>query len=63
MKKYQKPSLEIVSTNTMNIICISETSNEITNTNNNADIIYGGRGSGSSRAPQRRDGSLWEAEW
>ncbi len=49
MKKYQKPSIKVTVINTTGIIC---TSDAVTKTDGNADIDYGGGGSGPARARQ-----------
>jgi len=58
-KAYQKPALQAVKIQQTSIIC---TSNSVSSVNSNADLNYGGSGSGPARA-RSHSGIDWDDEW
>ena len=56
---YQKPALRVVKIQQTSIIC---TSNSVSSVNSNADLNYGGGGSGPARA-RSHGGIDWDDEW
>ena len=58
-KTYLKPTIEVDTLQEQDFIC---TSNDVSRVSNNADINYGGGGSGPARA--RGNGATdWDDEW
>ena len=58
-KTYLQPTTMVVTLQQQGIIC---TSNDVSRVSNNADIDYGGGGSGPARARQH-SGIDWDDEW
>ncbi|MCR4919722.1 MAG: hypothetical protein K5928_07940 [Prevotella sp.] len=57
-KTYSTPTIEVVKLQQQGIICASD----VTSVSGNADLNYGGDGSGSARA-RSYGGSDWDDEW
>ena len=58
-KKYMKPTMMVVTLQQQSIIC---TSNDVSRVSGNADMDYGGGGSGPVRA-RSYGGIDWDDEW
>lgn len=58
-KTYQQPTMTVVKLQQQGIIC---TSNEVNSVSNNADIDYGGGGSGPACARQHNPVD-WDYKW
>ena len=57
-KKYMKPTMMVVTLQQQSIICASD----VTSVTGNADLDYGGGGSGPARA-RSYGGIDWDDEW
>ncbi|MBQ4391696.1 MAG: hypothetical protein II826_01140 [Prevotella sp.] len=57
-KKYMKPTMMVVRLQQQGIICASP----VSNVDSNADLNFGGGGSGPSRARSHGD-TGWDDEW
>ena len=57
-KKYMKPTMMVVTLQQQSIIC----SSPVSNVDSNADLNFGGGGSGPARARQH-SGIDWDDEW
>jgi len=58
-KTYLQPTMMVVTLQQQSIIC---TSNDVSRVSGNADLDYGGGGSGPARARQN-SGTDWDNEW